>query len=70
MTVRDTKEYKEMSASRMMLLTYTEADSEEEQLAFWQMLVDTGLAWQLEGWYGRCAMSMIEDEVIEPPTGG
>ena len=67
MAVRDTDEYKQMTIGRVYFLTYNEADSEEEQLAFWQMLVDTGVAWQLEGWYGRTAMDLINSGVIEEP---
>ena len=29
----------------------------------WQHLIDTGLAWSLQGWFGRTAMAMIEDGV-------
>lgn len=67
MNIRDTEEYKNMTFSDMLSLTYGEADSEEEQLAFWQKMVDTGMAWQLEGFYGRTAMSLIEGGVIERP---
>ena len=63
--IRETEEYKNMSVGRMMSLTYSEADSEEEQLAFWQKLVDTGFAWGLEGWYGRRAMDLINDGIID-----
>jgi len=40
---------------------YTEADNEEHYIAAWQQLIDTGLAWSLQGWFGRTAMVMIED---------
>ena len=36
------------------------------QLAFWQKMVDTGYAWQFEGWIGRQAMALIEDGLIDP----
>jgi hypothetical protein len=29
----------------------------------WQHLIDTGLAWSLQGWFGRCAKKLIEDGV-------
>ena len=40
---------------------YTEADNEEQYIAAWQQLIDTGLAWSLQGWFGRTAMAMVED---------
>jgi hypothetical protein len=43
---------------------YVEAESEEQYIAAWQQLVDTGLAWSLQGWFGRQAMGMIESGVI------
>tara|TARA_Y100001973_G_C5131410_1_gene297972 strand:- start:599 stop:781 length:183 start_codon:yes stop_codon:yes gene_type:complete len=44
---------------------YTEADSEEQYIAAWQQLIDTGLAWSLQGWFGRTAMMMIEEGVCK-----
>ena len=39
--------------------------SEERALEAWQVLVDTGLAWQLQGWFGRMAANLIEQGLIE-----
>ena len=41
-------------------------ESEEEYLAAWQHLVDTGLAWSLQGWFGRTAQAMIDNGLIMP----
>jgi len=41
-----------------------DANSTEQYLEAWQQLVDTGLAWQLPGWFGRTANALIEDGVI------
>ena len=42
--------------------------SEEAAIEAWQMLVDTGLAWQLQGWFGRTAAQLIERGVISAPA--
>lgn len=44
---------------------WIEADSEEQVIEAWQHLVDTGLAWQLQGWFGRNAARLIDEGIIE-----
>ena len=41
--------------------------SDEEQIAAWQHLIDTGLAWRLQGWFGRSASAMIDEGVCSSP---
>jgi len=43
---------------------FIDAESEEQVLEAWQTLVDTGLAWQLQGWFGRTAQQLINQGVI------
>jgi hypothetical protein len=46
---------------------FVEADSEEQVLEAWQYLVDTGMAWRLQGWFGRTAQQLINQGYINPP---
>lgn len=41
--------------------------TEEEVLEAWQYLVDTNLAWQLQGWFGRTASDLIDAGIINQP---
>ena len=43
---------------------FIEPESDEQVLEAWQHLVDTGLAWQLQGWFGRTAQGMIDSGLI------
>ena len=40
-----------------------EGDSDVNETTWiraWQHLIDTGLCWKLQGWYGRQAINLIE----------
>lgn len=37
----------------------------DEQIEAWQYLHDTGLAYSLQGWYGRTAKALLEEGIIE-----
>ena len=41
--------------------------TEEEVIEAWQYLVNTGLAWQLQGWFGRIASDLIDAGIINQP---
>lgn len=43
------------------------AESEDQIVEAWQYLIDTGLAWQLQGWFGRTAQGLIENGICTAP---
>lgn len=43
---------------------WIEAESYDEVLGAWQYLVNTGVVWQLQGWFGRTAAQLIENGEI------
>lgn len=43
---------------------FFEADNKEQIIEAWQYLHDTGLAYQLQGWFGRTATDLIEQGII------
>ena len=44
---------------------FIDADSEEQVIEAWQYLLDIGLVWQLQGFFGRTAVAMIKEGIIE-----
>lgn len=47
---------------------FIEAESEEQVIEAWQHLIDTGMAWQLQGWFGRTAHKLIEEGYCTPSS--
>ena len=44
---------------------FIEAESEEQVIKAWQHLVDTGIVWSLQGWFGRTATELIKQGIIK-----
>lgn len=51
------------------IMAYENGDlDEDETIAFFQGLVDSGMAWQLQGSYGRAAQRLIQDGLVKLPN--
>jgi len=44
---------------------FIEAESEEQVIEAWQHLHDTGLAYKLQGWFGRTAQELLKQGIIQ-----
>ena len=49
----------------VMIAEGVESATEEEQIKAWQHLINTGLAWSLQGWFGRTASQLIEQGICK-----
>lgn len=43
---------------------FIEAESEEQAIQAWQYLHDSGLAYSLQGFFGRTAQALLEQGII------
>ena len=46
---------------------FIEAETEEQIIEAWQHLIDTGMAWKLQGWFGRQAQALIDGGMCTAP---
>ena len=46
---------------------FIQADNQEHYVQAWQHLIDTGLCWQLQGWFGRQAQEFISSGCCVSP---
>ena len=42
---------------------FEEAENEDQVIEAWQHLIDTGMAWTLQGWFGRTATDLIDQGI-------
>ena len=46
---------------------FIESKNENQIIEAWQHLIDTGIVWSLQGWYGRNAKRLIDNGIVRPP---
>jgi len=46
---------------------FIDAESKEQVIDAWQYLIDTGLAWKLQGRFGRTASQLIGQGICQEP---
>lgn len=51
-----------------MIVEGVEEAEEYEIINAWQYLIDTGVVWTLQGFYGRTARSLIEEGICYLPN--
>ena len=54
--------------TELMMMYESEGLTEDETVELFQHLVDSGMAWTLQGFYGRQAMALIEMGLVTRPT--
>lgn len=69
------KKYKKINLAKELVMKtheavgiaegYIPADTVEEELKAWQHLIDTGMCWQLQGWFERQANFLIENKLCK-----
>ena len=70
MTKKQTKEQTKMTTYRATMIAegVEEPKNEEEYIQAWQHLIDTGVVWNLQGWFGRCATALIAEGICTMKT--
>lgn len=52
----------------VMMIEGDDDATPEQLIAAWQLLIDTGMVWQLQGFYGRTAAQLIEQGFCHTAT--
>ncbi len=47
---------------------FIDAESQDQYIEAWQHLIDTGMAWSLQGWFGRTATHLINSGYCVHPA--
>ena len=59
--MKNNKEFEEMTDFEACMIAEEVGEHPfEKTVRAWSHLIKTGLCWKLQGWFGRCANSIIE----------
>jgi hypothetical protein len=61
-----TDEEIKLNAVAIVECWYDKPTTEEEEIKAWQHLIDSGLCWQLQGWFGRMAIRLVQNGYCVP----
>ena len=64
------EEHKELNGKQMIndIIAYESGEMQDEDIIdFFQRLIDSVMAWSLQGSYGRMAMRLVEDGLCTLP---
>lgn len=66
--IRESEEYKKLNEYDAIMICegVDEVDSEEEVIAAWQKIIDSGLVNSLQGFFGRTAQNLIDNGICLP----
>ena len=56
------------SISDAVFIIELEEGSEQDHIAAWQYLIDTGAVWRMQGIYGRTAAMLIDEGICTDPS--
>lgn len=51
----------------MIITGVDQVTDNDTMIEAWQTVIDTGLVWKLEGYYGRTAVNLIEEGLCTAP---
>ena len=67
MAKKQTKPKLTLFRATMIAEGVEEPDYPEQYIEAWQLLIDTGHAWKLQGFFGRTAHRLLSDGTCKPP---
>lgn len=68
MTKKDNKTKLSIYRATLIAEGVEQPDNDEQYIEAWQLLIDTGTVWKLQGWFGRTATNLIAEGICTMKT--